>query len=372
MDVMMQALLVPSLRFENWRSMEVYEDFVREGLEAMSGIRVSLPVPAYRMHATRAERFWKKYIAYRAKIDREWKSAGPRGIVHHLDHGYAHLVAAHQRTVVTVHDLTHFEFPELSGYKLAFWRLRMRCLQKSDHLVAVSQNVADLLTKHLGIDPEKITVIYHEIHSRRFLDLDREAAHGRWEEQLRGKDTEILLASVGTTSPKKNLIATLRAVLECRRMGRRVRLVRVGETITSGEEFDLARVLRQEGLLIELGYRSHAEVAEILSLADVLSFPSKYEGFGMPLMEAQALGLPLVVARASCLPEIAGEEGALFHDPDDAGELARQILRVQDDAVTREAIRQAGFKNLQRFAPGSHVAGLVAVYNKLLGGGGES
>lgn len=347
--------------------MEVYEDFVGEGLEATPGIQVTRSKLSYRIQATRAERFWKKYVAYRTTIARAWKSAGPHGIVHHLDHGYAHLVSVRQRTVVTVHDLTHFEFPELSGYALASWRLRMRCLRKADHLVAVSENVAELLTRHLGIDPEKITVLYHEIHAERFLRLDRDAASQRWQEKLRGKEAcDLLVVSVGTASPKKNLIATLRAVRECQKMGRRVKLVRVGETIRGGEEFEVARALRADGLLVELGYRPHREVAEILSVADVLSFPSRYEGFGMPLMEAQALGLPIVAARASCLPEVAGEEGALFHDPEDAVDLARQMLRISDEEATREALCRAGLKNLERFAPGSHVAGLVGVYDNLL------
>lgn len=368
MDPGMHILLVPSLRFEGWRSMEIYEDLVREGLESRSDLRVSVTAPDCRVDASRGERFWKKYLAYRWRIGRAWGSAGAGGIVHHLDHGYAHLVSRHQRSVVTVHDLTHFEFPELTGFALTWWRRRMHCLRKADHLVAVSGNVADLLVSHLGIDPASITVLHHEIQPDGFLAFDREAARKRWSEQLRGQACELLVASVGTACPKKNLAATLRAVAECRQAGQRVKLVRVGEVIASGPELELANDLREQGALVELGYRPHAEVAEILSTVDVLSFPSRYEGFGMPIMEAQALGIPVVAARASCLPEVAGEQGALFHDPDDSTELARQLIRAGQDGEVRDALRRAGSKNLERFAPGSHVAGLLAVYRALLQG----
>ena len=144
----------------------------------------------------------------------------------------------------------------------------------------------------------------------------------------------------------------------------KVRVVRCGNLLKGGKWDALTARLKKQGALLELGYVTHEEVAEVLSVCDVLSFPSKYEGFGMPIMEAQVLEVPVVAARCSCLPEVAGD-GALFHDPDDAEELADQLLKTVRDSGLREILLAKGRENVKRFGPGNHIRVLKEVYSRL-------
>lgn len=343
--------------------MEIYRDQIYEELKAGSEDVELLNLP-YKAPLGRIGRAVKKYWEYARFIDNEVQRHGPDTIVYHLDHGYAHLVNKRHQSVVTVHDLTHFAYPELSGPTLWFWRKRMSCLKNAKHLVAISEDVSQLLQKHLQIPEERITVNYHEVNPQKFIALDREQAKSKWNKPLKRDEIDLLVASVGTQCPKKNLGVLLSAIQLLREQGINVLLVRMGDLIKDSEWAKLADNLRADGLLLELGYLKHSEVAEVLSVCDVLSFPSLYEGFGMPIMEAQCLGIPVVAAKASCLPEVAGE-GALFHDPDDAEDLANALLKVHREPGLRADLVSKGQVNVDRFKKGSHIETLKKVFEKL-------
>ena len=362
---MPKVSLVPSLRFENWRSMDIYHTAVLDGLSRtdLNDIVIETLEPSFKENPNRLERAFIKYHLYPALLSKEWEKGVD--LFHHLDHGYAHLLQESHRSVITVHDLTHFEFPELSGFSLKFWRRRMAGLRKAEHLIAVTQNVADLLVKYLTIPAAKITVGYHELEPVRFLNVDRAKASEHWSERL-GSNEASLVASVGTACHKKNLGVLLRAILALRAQGMNVKLIRMGAEIPDGEWGDLRDELMQDGGVVELGYLPHEEIAQVLTCCDMLAFPSKYEGFGMPLMEAQALSLPVVAARASCLPEVAGE-GAYFHEPDSVEDLASLIKKVAEGGPEIEEKVALGIENVKRFSPGLHSKILGEVYESLLG-----
>lgn len=359
--------LVPSFSFEGWRSMEIYAQQIYEGLRFSDRWEgdVKMLKTSHAEDPSLLERLNLKYLKYPNEIQKEVEKLGGVGVIHHTDHGYAHLIRSNQMSVVTVHDLTHYEYPWLPKHSLYLWKKRMEMLKKADHLVAVTQNVADLLTSHLGISARKITVNYHELKVEGFLALDREVAKNKWAKKLKKDSSDLLVASIGMDSPKKNLEVTLRAVLECRKAGVDVKLVRMGAHFKREITKALAKELYDQDALIELGYISHESVAEVLSICDVLSFPSKYEGFGMPIMEAQAIDVPVVIADASCLPEVAGEN-APKHAPDDYKELASILSNLMKDSSSRNSLIEEGRSNIKRFAPGKHIKTLEEVYDGVL------
>ena len=99
----------------------------------------------------------------------------------------------------------------------------------------------------------------------------------------------------------------------------------------------------------ELGYVTEEEKRYLLSNADVFLFPSFYEGFGLPVLEAQAAGVPAVISLTSCLPEVAGE-GALYVNPQNSAQIAEAVKKVIDDSVLRDRLRQLGLENTRRFS----------------------
>ena len=344
--------------------MQVYRDIVMNGLEGVnqgdfsySLINEGLNIPDE--VSNKGLKFYYKYYHLKKQV----RDLGADKLVHHLDHGYAHLIQDNQRSVVTVHDLTHFAYPELVGRALSSWRRRMQCLKKARHLVAVSQNVADLLVKHLEIPASLITVAYHEIDVQKLNGLNRERVRDKW--QVRS-GTDYTILSVGTNDPKKNLPTLLKAVNRLRKEGLKVKLIRVGTKLEYKNEPHqlLVEELKKQGVLMELGFLPHHEVLELLCTCDVFSFPSAYEGFGLPIIEAQAAKIPLVCSSASCLPEIAGE-GALYHDTEDEITLSRHLKALLTNNELSESIIDAGVTNLSRFQAPCHISPLLDIYKGL-------
>ncbi len=98
----------------------------------------------------------------------------------------------------------------------------------------------------------------------------------------------------------------------------------------------------------ELGYVSEEEKWQLLAGADIFLFPSFYEGFGLPVLEAQTVGVPVVTSYGSCLPEIAGQ-GALFVNPANPAQIAEAVKQVIDDKLLRDKLIQLGYANVKRF-----------------------
>ncbi len=358
----MTVNLINSCDFEGWRSMQVYRDIVINGFQQFGFSDYVYRNEELNIPTSLSNKFAKYYYKY-MHLPRAVKKLGDDALLHHLDHGYAHLIQSNQRSVVTVHDLTHFAYPELSGYSLSSWKKRMLKLKKANHLVAVSQNVADLLMQFLDIPANKISVGYHEIDLDKFTRHDKVVGREKW---LGKYQADHYILSVGTNDPKKNIKVLLEAVRKITKEGLNAKLIRVGAKLEFHDDRlnNLVSSLKKNGYLIELGYLPHSKVSELLGACDLFCFPSAYEGFGLPIIEAQAAGIPLICSDASCLPEIAGK-GALFHEVDNALALASQIKRVFSDNNLRRDLRELGEVNLKRFQLGSHVTLLKDVYQSL-------
>jgi alpha-1,3-rhamnosyl/mannosyltransferase len=173
--------------------------------------------------------------------------------------------------------------------------------------------------------------------------------------------THKLALHVGRNVVQKNMPTLLKGIGELRRAGRPVVLVKAGEPLRHGQYEALIRKLNLENAILDLGRITKAELVEVYNLCDVLLFPSLYEGFGLPILEAQASGLPCVIADTSSLPEVGGD-AALYHKADDVAGLAGNVLRVLNEPQTREEFVKRGMANARRFSWEAHVEGLVKGY----------
>ena len=151
-------------------------------------------------------------------------------------------------------------------------------------------------------------------------------------------------------------------------MGQRSEVIRLrGASARQGAQDLASRIPHpaSSAFIRNLGFLHEDRLTALYNLCDVLAFPSLYEGFGMPVAEAQACGLPCVISNASSLPEIGGE-GALYHDPLDAQALADQLQRVYEDKELRASLRAKGFANAQRFDWDRHVDTLMQYWGSIL------
>lgn len=256
--------------------------------------------------------------------------------------------------VITMHDLAFWLYPRfLTKESARYYGQVDRASRQSSHIIAVSQNTKQDAVRLLGVPDDKISVIY-EAANEIYRPSDRAAAQ-RHVASRYGVSGEFIL-HVGTIEPRKNLPTLLQAY-------RRVRdayKLEIGLIIAGGkgwlwDEVDtLTRQLGLTGKVLFPGNVPRDELVHLYNAARLFVFPSFYEGFGLPPLEAMACGTPVVVSNTSSLPEVVGDAGLLV-DPNDAEAWAAEICRVaQDDKTWREmrekGLRRAGLFSWERAA----------------------
>ncbi len=272
------------------------------------------------------------------------------------------------RTVVTIHDLAFLEHPEYAVPSLAAYLNQVvpRTARRADVVATVSQASAQALTRHLEIPAEKIVVIppgvgstFHRISDPLLLEATRHKY---------GLKHPFVLA-VGTKEPRKNHLGLIRAFHQAQSQRPRPRmLVIVGGPgwLYEETEQEVAR-LKLEQKVRFLGRVSDLDLMLLYSMADVFAYPSFYEGFGMPTLEAMACGAPVLTSNCSSLPEVVGE-AALQVDPHDVDALAAAMRRLLNDEQLREELRQKGYQQVKRFTWEASARKMLSVYQQLYEG----
>jgi glycosyltransferase involved in cell wall biosynthesis len=236
-----------------------------------------------------------------------------------------------RRRVVTVHDLTYKRFPELLQKEtLDNLNAHMpRELARADAVICVSESTRRDLLAFYDVDPSRIFAIHSGLGtSASPAPIDLPSRY---------------LLFVSTIEPRKNLGVLLDAFAKLRGEGYDGSLVVVGKIGWKARE--IAPRLREPGI-VHLDYVDAARLATVYQRAEVFVFPSIYEGFGFPLLEAMAFGVPAIAARSSSLPEIGGDAALYFSDFD---ELVSQLRRVTSDASLREELIARGRAQVAKF-----------------------
>lgn len=247
------------------------------------------------------------------------------------------------KSIITVHDLGHLGM--LSGlrrqlYKKLWWSWPIHRVKK---VVAISEYTKSLLVKELSISTAKISVV-----------PDCVSPEFTWSRKEFNVEQPSIL-HVGT-GENKNLPRLIEAI-----KGLPVRL-----TIIGSPSINLEHKMRDYGIVYRLRKNiSAAEVAEEYQKCDLVSFVSLNEGFGLPIVEAQATGRPLITANNTSMPEVAGK-GALLVPADDIGKIREAIKKICDDPNLRNKLIEEGRKNVERFKPMAVAKALVEVYEELL------
>jgi len=271
----------------------------------------------------------------------------------------------HWASVITVHDLAFLLFPHFMTKEAARYYSQIdQAVKRTDHIIAVSESTKRDTVKLLGVPAEKITVIYEAANPvYRPLDDPPALALSRRKYRLAGD----FILCVGTIEPRKNLPHLLRAfrrLLDEYRLD--VHLVLAGEAGWLYQEvFAAVEELHLGDRVRFLGKVSVDDLLLLYNAARLFVTPSKYEGFGLPLLEAMACGTPVIATNVSSLPEVVGDAGLLV-SPEDEAELTVAMWRVLTDEALRAEMREKGLKRAKLFSWERAAQETLAVYRRVV------
>jgi glycosyltransferase involved in cell wall biosynthesis len=299
---------------------------------------------------------------------------GADGIVHLTDQQMSttlYLDPPRGPVVTTVHDIVPYLVrgdPEQSTFRHPFDRgfdaLAMRGLKRADHLIAISQYTKKTLVDTLSIPQERISVILYGVDHETFRPL-KISDEFRQKYELPGDNQYVVY--VGAESPRKNLPRLVRAFAQVKAHRPSVKLIKVGTPTYLAQFQQLKRLIGELGLENDVLFINHPPeqgLVAFYNLADVFVFPSLYEGFGMPPLEALACGAPVVSSNATSLPEVVGD-AAIQVDPYNTDELAEAIDRVLSSPDLQVELSQKGRARAATFDWSMTAKETLAIYRKL-------
>ena len=269
-------------------------------------------------------------------------------------------------TILTVHDLIPLLLPRQSTWqaRLLFrWALSL-ALRASHRVIAVSGSTAQDLQQYFRVPAERVSVIPEAPDPAFYPRSPAEVEAVRQKYGL----PESFVLYVGSNKPHKNLLRLIEAWSHLTFHISRFTLIIAG---VWDPRYPEPRLLTER-----LGLRSvrwlgpvpEADLPALYSAATLFVFPSLYEGFGLPLLEAMACGVPVVCSNTSSLPEVAGD-AALLADPTDAPSLAAAIAGLLEDEAQREEMREKGLQQAARFSWDRTAAMTLEMYREVAGGG---
>lgn len=263
-----------------------------------------------------------------------------------------------RRYVITIHDLAFLLYANIqTADSLRYYAGQIqRAVRQADHIIAVSHTTRDDLIRLLHVPSEKITVIWEGIHPR-FRVLEHSVV------QL----PDDYLLFVGTIEPRKNIPNLLQgyAILKSRQKTVS-KLVLAGQKgWLSEESFAAIEGLGLQEDVIWLGGVPFNELPALYNRAKILVYPSLYEGFGFPPLEAMACGTPTITSDRGALKEIAGE-AALYVNPDEPESIAAGLQKLLSDENLYQTLRERGLAHVRQFSWEQTARQTLAVYEKVL------
>jgi glycosyltransferase involved in cell wall biosynthesis len=275
------------------------------------------------------------------------------------------------RNIYTLHDIVPIKLPHTTlDVKADYHRLLECCLQDADHLCTVSERSLEDIVAHFGISRDRITNTYQASPTKPGVLRASPEEDAAMIEGIFGFRRQDYFLFFGAIEPKKNLGRLIEAYLATRT---EAKLVIVGSRGWRSEE-ELRLLTQNEGSahgqrlaerVVRLDYMPRPLLLRLIRGARAVAFPSLYEGFGLPVLEAMQLGVPLLASNSSSLPEVAGD-AAVYADPYDVASIADALMRLDTDPELRASLAEAGPERAALFSRERYAERLDTLYARTL------
>lgn len=266
------------------------------------------------------------------------------------------------KTIVTVHDLIFMRYPDLYNkidVKIYKRKLKNAC-ESADKIIAISEQTSRDLQDMMGVDANRIEVVYQGCDSifKQRVSTDQVA-----QVKTRYSLPDKFILSIGTIEPRKNALLILKALLK---LERGISAVLVGKSTAYQAELD--KFISDNSLSDRVRFIHHADFKDLTAIyqsCEVFVYPSRFEGFGIPIVEAITSGVPVIGAKGSCLEE-AGGPSSNYVDPDDDQALANRVSEIMSDAAMREKMVNESQDYIKKFEAPVIAERLMKIYESVL------
>lgn len=269
------------------------------------------------------------------------------------------------KSVVTIHDVIFRHYPQYynrADRMIYDYKFKRAC-HNADHIIAVSNFTKQEIIRFYGIDSEKISVVYQGCDPAFATKVDNAKKH---EVAAKYGLPDKYLLYVGSIEERKNLLLVVKAL---HLINENIKLVAVGKKTAYMDKIrQYVRYCGKEGMeddIIFLHNVPFADLPAIYQLATTFVYPSRIEGFGIPMLEAISAGIPAIGCKGSCLEE-AGGPGSIYVSPDNEEEMAVAITKTFHDERLREKMKSMGEVYARRFSDHLLCQDMVNIYNKVL------
>jgi glycosyltransferase involved in cell wall biosynthesis len=283
-------------------------------------------------------------------------------LFHYTDHAMS-LVQRRYPVVITVHDIAYIRFPDLLNksrqvYKKYILNLSVK---KADIIIADSYSTKRDIIEFFKVDKKKIKVIHLGVESR-FHPISNVEGY-----RIRNNLPSKMVLNIGTLEPRKNVVALIKAFKKLQKKGYKDYVL-----VIAGERgwlykriFEEIKTSSMEQSIRLLGVVRDEEMPMLYNCAELFVYPSLYEGFGLPPLEAMACGVPIITSNTSSLPEVVGNAGIMV-DPNDIESLSDEMCRVLKDNELKHRMSRDGLKRSKMFTWEKTVNKVLETYNEVL------